>query len=73
VASLRRNRRAYRPPPPPPAALVEEIREVEETAEIQLETARAREPEIEDRSRKLDRIKRDNALGPRFWRAVGGH
>ena len=72
VSFRRRKRRAYRPPPPPPAELAEVVREVEITAETQLQQAQAREPEIERRTRKIERIKRDNALGPRFWRAVGG-
>ncbi len=65
-------RRQYRPPPPPPEDLVETVREVEITAERQLQQAEEREPEIDRRHRKLEAIRRDNALGPRFWRAVGG-
>lgn len=67
-----RKRRGYRPPPPPPAEVVEAVSEAEVTAELQLNHAKSREPEIAARSRKIDKMRRDNALGPRFWRAVGG-
>lgn len=67
----RREERETHVPPPPPPELEERIREVEITAELQRSEAQAREPDIEKRSQRSTRIKRDNALGPRFWQAVG--
>lgn len=51
---------------------MEKVREVEQTAELQLAEAEAREPDIDARARRVARIRKDNELGPRFWRAVGG-
>jgi len=75
VDFFKRKRKEYEHhlPPPPPPELVEKVQAVSDTAEIQLETAAARESDIEDRSAKSGKIKRDNALGPRFWQAVGEH
>lgn len=67
----KKGRDGYRPPPPPSLELVEAVREVEITAETQLEVARTREPQIEKQAEHSERIRRDNALGPRFWQAVG--
>lgn len=37
----------------------------------QLREVESRDEEIEDGRARLLEIKRDNALGPRFWAAVG--
>lgn len=71
VFSRRKTR--HRLPPPPSPELVEKVREVETTAELQLETAESREEEIDRRTDRVRAIRRENALGPRFWQAVGEH
>lgn len=67
----KKKKKGYRLPPPPPAELVEAIRETEITASRQLSEAEARELDIDARHDRLAKIDRENALGPRFWRAVG--
>jgi hypothetical protein len=71
VAFSRRRKETYRPPPPPPPELVEAIRESEITAETQLDDAHARDNEVEEQTRRTREIRRKNALGMRFWEAVG--
>ena len=71
--SKRRNRKTYRVPDPPDDSLRETVRDHEETAEKQLSHAQAREDVIDAKRAKLLQIRRDNALGPRFWEAVGEH
>ncbi len=74
MAFLRRKRKErYTAPPPPPAELEEKVREVETTAEHQLNEARERDPEVERRHERTRRISRENALGQKFWQAVGEH
>lgn len=58
--------RKYVPPPPPPP-----LESNVEQARAEFETAVGRDDEIEENRAKLLEIRRDNALGPRFWAAVG--
>ena len=67
---FRRERKEHEyalPPEPPeiPDSLVDDAR-------AELEATKARDPEIDEERAKLLKIQRDNALGPRFWAAVGG-
>lgn len=71
MAFFKRRRESYRPPPPPPPELVESVREVEITAEVQLDEAHARDSEVEEHVKRTREIRRKNALGMRFWEAAG--
>lgn len=66
-------RRAIRdrwaPPPPPPPEEIEEARAEAEQAEALLAECEALTPAIERRARTLEKIRRENNLGPRFWAA----
>lgn len=68
-----KGKRRYVPPPPPPPELIETVREVEVTAEVQLDRAQARDEDVNGRHERSKRIQRENALGPRFWQALGEH
>jgi hypothetical protein len=70
VGFFRRKKKHYSAPPPSDE-LKSEVADAASTAEIQLTEARALEKEVDDRHAKVEKIKRDNALGPRFWAAVG--
>jgi hypothetical protein len=62
----RKDHERYSPPPPEPIdpSLVE-------SATAELAAVSERDSEIEERRAKLLKIQKDNALGPRFWAAVG--
>ena len=57
----------YSPPEPEPLDP-----RLHETAELELHRVEDRDEEIEQNRAALLKIRRENALGPRFWAAVGG-
>lgn len=66
---FRRNQnRRERYTPPEPEPLDESI---VEDATAELEAVSSHDDEIEQARARLLKIHRDNALGPRFWAAVG--
>jgi hypothetical protein len=67
----RKREETYTPPPPPSEELVEAVREVEETAEHQLDRAKQRDEEVNRHHARSGKIKKENKLGQRFWQAVG--
>jgi hypothetical protein len=62
----------FRLPPEPPKAVGRYFEAEIHIAEHRLAQAEERQPEIDERARTMERIHSDNALGPRFWKAVGG-
>lgn len=65
-----RDRETYRTPDPPSPEIEATVQDVTETAELQLDAAKKREPEVIRRHARLLKIQKENALGPRFWQAV---
>lgn len=62
----RQERDTYVPPEPEP---IDDSMVTDATVEF--EAVSERDDEIEEARARLLRIKRDNALGPRFWAAMG--
>lgn len=66
-----RHKRKPRPAPRParPEDL-ERARSEARRAHIQLENARSQDCEIEERAETMERLRRENNIGPKFWDAV---
>lgn len=68
---FRKNRHAYRPPPEPTEEDIRRAREELSRAEASLRRVEARAPEVEERSSHLDKMHKQNHIGPQFWDAIG--
>lgn len=66
---FRRNRKEREPrtpiPPPPP------LESTVDDAQAEFDEVSSRDEEIESGRARLLQIRRENALGPRFWAAMG--
>ena len=66
----RRKRPTYTPPPPPCPHELERTAERLHEAEEELRRAERRDPEVEERGKHMDHIRKVNKIGPKFWAAV---
>lgn len=69
-----RRRRSDHPLPPPPCPEVQrKIEQQNREAKKQLHTVKQRDKEVIERAKEVNRIRKENHLGPRFWDAMGLH
>jgi len=72
--SRRRHRRPAPVPDPPAETTQENIERAKEearSARDQLRKVELQAPAVETAAEKLQRIQRENNIGPRFWEALG--
>ncbi len=67
----KRKREHYHGPPEPSEEIRRAVSDAATTAELQLERAESRDEEVSARTERLNKIRRENALGARFWQAAG--
>lgn len=50
---------------------LEQARQEARRAHVQLQNAQAQTGEIEERAKIMERLRKENSIGPKFWDAMG--